>query len=104
MMKKPIESAIYHVGGVTKLAAAIGIRQSAISNWRARGTIPNAAHCFLIERATNGAVTRRDLRPQDWHLIWPELADSPCTRCRLQAAGAKQSIHLETIQKSEEMP
>jgi len=20
-------------------------------------------------------VTRRDLRPLDWHLIWPELAD-----------------------------
>jgi hypothetical protein len=20
-------------------------------------------------------VTRRDLRPDDWHLIWPELAD-----------------------------
>ncbi len=27
-----------------------------------------------IERATNGAVTRRDLRPDDWHEIWPELA------------------------------
>lgn len=27
-----------------------------------------------IERATDGAVTRRDLRPDDWHLIWPELA------------------------------
>jgi len=36
--------------------------------------------------------------------IWPELANSPCTRCRLQAAGVKQSIQLETIQKSEDMP
>lgn len=27
-----------------------------------------------IERATDGAVTRRDLRSDDWHLIWPELA------------------------------
>lgn len=31
-------------------------------------------HCVAIERATAGAVTRRDLRPNDWHLIWPELA------------------------------
>ena len=34
------------------------------------------ALCVAIERATNGAVTRRDLRPNDWHLIWPELIDA----------------------------
>jgi DNA-binding transcriptional regulator YdaS (Cro superfamily) len=28
-----------------------------------------------IERATAGAVTRRDLRPDDWGDIWPELID-----------------------------
>jgi DNA-binding transcriptional regulator YdaS (Cro superfamily) len=28
-----------------------------------------------IEQVTNGAVTRKDLRPDDWHLIWPELVD-----------------------------
>lgn len=27
-----------------------------------------------IERATNGAVTRQLLRPDDWKQIWPELA------------------------------
>lgn len=26
-----------------------------------------------IERATCGAVTRQDLRPNDYHLIWPDL-------------------------------
>ena len=26
-----------------------------------------------IERATNGAVTRQELRPEDWRDIWPEL-------------------------------
>jgi DNA-binding transcriptional regulator YdaS (Cro superfamily) len=30
--------------------------------------------CVPIERATNGAVTRKDLRPDDWQEIWPELA------------------------------
>lgn len=34
---------------------------------------PGPVHCVAIERATAGAVTRRDLRPDDWHLIWPEL-------------------------------
>lgn len=31
--------------------------------------------CVAIERATNGAVTRKDLRPHDWRDIWPELAE-----------------------------
>jgi len=26
-----------------------------------------------IERATGGAVRRWQLRPEDWHRIWPEL-------------------------------
>lgn len=26
-----------------------------------------------LEAHTAGAVTRRDLRPDDWHRIWPEL-------------------------------
>ena len=29
--------------------------------------------CVIIEKVTNGQVTRKDLRPDDWHLIWPEL-------------------------------
>jgi DNA-binding transcriptional regulator YdaS (Cro superfamily) len=27
----------------------------------------------MLERATNGIVTRKDLRPDDWAEIWPEL-------------------------------
>lgn len=27
-----------------------------------------------IERATGGKTTRQALRPDDWRLIWPELA------------------------------
>lgn len=29
--------------------------------------------CVRIEKATYGKVMRWDLRPKDWHLIWPEL-------------------------------
>lgn len=31
--------------------------------------------CVAIERATDGAVTRQDLRPSDWQDIWPELVE-----------------------------
>lgn len=30
-------------------------------------------YCVSIEKNSNGQVTRKDLRPDDWHLIWPEL-------------------------------
>lgn len=49
---------------------------------------PGPAHCVSIERATDGAVTRRDLRPDDWHLIWPELAEAATAPVRGEAQGA----------------
>lgn len=32
------------------------------------------ALAVAIEQATQGQVTRPELRPQDWRAIWPELA------------------------------
>jgi DNA-binding transcriptional regulator YdaS (Cro superfamily) len=52
--------------------------QSAVSNWRGRGNVPTE-HCAGIEAATKGIVNRRDLRPDDWQKIWPELATQPQT-------------------------
>lgn len=31
--------------------------------------------CSLIEINSGGAVTREELRPDDWHIIWPELKE-----------------------------
>ena len=36
-------------------------------------------HAVLIEQFTVGEVTRKDLRPNDWQQIWPELADQTTT-------------------------
>jgi len=33
------------------------------------------AYYLPIKRATQGAVTRRDLRPHDYAQIWPDLAE-----------------------------
>lgn len=70
---KPLDIAIDHVGGVTKLAAQIGVGQSVISNWRARDSVIDPLLCTAIERVTEGKVSRKDLRPDDWPEIWPEL-------------------------------
>ena len=56
---------------MAKLALRVGASTQAVSNWRARG-VP-LEHCAAIEHVTGGAVRRWDLRPDDWHRIWPEL-------------------------------
>jgi DNA-binding transcriptional regulator YdaS (Cro superfamily) len=55
-----------------------------VSNWRVRG-VP-ISQCSAIESATSGAVTRRDLRPDDWHRIWPELVTAEHPAPTQQAA------------------
>lgn len=61
-------------GAKSRLAAQVGGYASDVSDWLA-GNRPIPVHrCAAIERATGGAVTRRDLRPDDWAQIWPELA------------------------------
>lgn len=34
---------------------------------------PSALASAQLELNTGGKVTRKELRPDDWHLIWPEL-------------------------------
>lgn len=63
---------------VRQLAEAVGVKsdmqvrqwQHGYSNRR-----PGPIYCQAIERATNGLVTRKELRPNDWQKIWPELAE-----------------------------
>lgn len=69
-----LDRATRHAGGAAKLARELQVTPAAITNWKTRG-VP-ISHCVAIERASMGSVTRRDLRPDDWHLIWPELIGS----------------------------
>ena len=59
------------------LAHAIGVTAPVVSDWSTGKKAVPIGRCVAIERATQGAVTRRDLRPHDWQEIWPELAASP---------------------------
>ena len=72
-----LDKAIQICGGLTALAEKIGSSTARVGNWRARG-VP-VEHCLSVEKATNGEVTRKDLRPDDWQNIWPELASSAPT-------------------------
>lgn len=46
-----------------------------IRQWQHRyaGRLPSPENCLAIERATDKAVTRQELRPDDYWLIWPDL-------------------------------
>ncbi len=61
-------------GGVTKLAAALGIAPQAISQWK---KIP-AGRVLQIEEATEGRVRRQDLRPD----LYPETTSEPTEPAR----------------------
>lgn len=60
-------------GRASRLARAIDLSPQFLLQL-AKGTRPvPAERCAAIEVASNLAVRRWDLRPADWHLIWPEL-------------------------------
>lgn len=77
--KNPIDRASDVLGGAAKLAALLGVSAQAISNWKERG-VP-IERCLAIERFTEGAVTRKDLR-SDWRDIWPELGQSSVEKAK----------------------
>lgn len=90
-----ISSAIAAVGGLVRLASVLGVKPPTVSQW-ANGHRPvPVQHCVAIERATAGAVTRRDLRPDDWHLIWPELVESEPNPPAAPAHQAPAAINPE---------
>ena len=63
--------AIAAMGGPVAVARALGLnRYQTVQQWMRNG-IP-VVYCVRVE--ADSGVSRRDLRPDDWHLIWPELS------------------------------
>lgn len=78
-------------GGVGDFAGRIGVSGVYLSQLAARqdGREPSPELCVVIERESDRRVRRWDLRPDDWHRIWPELigADgAPPVEARREAA------------------
>ena len=63
MSQTPLERAIKLVGSQAELARRIGKKQAHIWNWLNRDSRIPAEVVAAIESATDGAVTRHDLRP-----------------------------------------
>lgn len=71
--RTPIQRACDAVGGQSALARLIDMSPSFMAQVVQRRRPLPIDRCAAIERVTGKAVTRRDLRPSDWWLIWPEL-------------------------------
>lgn len=56
------------------LARRINVSAVQISHWANRKRPVPPKRAAQIELATSGRVTRQELRPHDFDLIWPELA------------------------------
>lgn len=61
-------------GSARKLANDLSVSPSYLSQLASGKTRRSPERCVQIERATGGQVTRRELRPDDWQQIWPELS------------------------------
>ncbi len=51
-------------------------KQAALMNKGRANSLFKPATCAAIEVFSKGKITRKDLRPNDWHEIWLELAIS----------------------------
>ena len=75
-------------GKIATLARAVGAQPQLMWQWSTGVRKVPIERCYSIELATFGAVSRRDLRPDDWGNIWPELADpTPPTTDQPATAG-----------------
>ena len=63
------------LGGTSKVAKMCKVATTAVTQWRKHG-IPADRFMFLgarIEQESHGLVSRKDLFPTNYFLIWPEL-------------------------------
>lgn len=71
----PVDRAAVALGvSLEGLGALLGVSKGAVSQWKMAGRKVPVMHCVAIERATHGAVSRKDLRPNDYWRIWPDLS------------------------------
>lgn len=62
-MNVHIKKAVDILGSQTKLANACGVKQAHIWNWLNRNKLITLENALMIERATEGKVSKEDIRP-----------------------------------------
>jgi DNA-binding transcriptional regulator YdaS (Cro superfamily) len=91
-MEKLIEWLNAVSGRRIRLAVHLGVKPPVVSEWvTSKRSVP-MVHAAAIEKFTGGAVTRRELFPETYAHIWPELADELPTE---EALAARANVAAE---------
>ena len=65
------------LGRPAKVAKLCGVTVQAVCQWRNNNAIPAAPKMMMaatIEELSHGLISRKDLFPDTWQIIWPELS------------------------------
>lgn len=93
-----MRDAIGFFGSQAALAKALAVTPMAVGQWASPGVHSRRVppkQCVRIEALTEGRVTRRQLRPDDWADFWPELANSKHNSDATPAHQARVAINSE---------
>ena len=96
-----MDRAIACLGSQRALARALGISAVAVGQWGREGDSSRRVppkQCVRVEQLTHGVVSRRDLRPDDWQDIWPELAESEPNQAPALTSQAPAAIKSEATE------
>lgn len=63
--------------GAANMARHLDVSPQAINECKKGSRPVPIPWCLTVERVTSGEVTRKDLRPDDWEKIWPDLDETP---------------------------
>lgn len=67
-------------GRQASLASFLSVRAATVCEWASGQKDPSVRVAAAIEQFTQGQVTRKELFPNDWQKIWPELASATDTQ------------------------
>lgn len=96
---------IEDLGGTSAVADLCGVKAPSVSGWKETGRIPDDKLIRLAPIAeSRGVSTRKELFPNDWQDIWPELAQAQAepaqAAIKTVANGARAAI--EQLEKQAE--
>lgn len=74
------------------LAKFIGVPPSFVSKMCSGEKSIPAEHCKAIEQFSAGQVTCQEMRRDDWHKYWPELAQGPATPTQAATDSVAQGV------------
>lgn len=81
-----VRAGIAAAGGQKHVAEVIGrefgrsLTASAVNQWAVGKRPIPVEYMSILERESRGALSRRAMRPRDWHCIWPELKSAGNSR------------------------